>query len=364
MTNEKQEKELKKIIKDCEDWEKASVPGLGQIYGTINDLGEFVAFLKLWESLKSMGAGYKKALQQYKGNFSGFKEEMEKAALDKGEFFKETKEKFVNSMKEKLAMIKQQIQDLMKSLTSLPACFANPFTITAGFPIFFAILAQITNIARAMKIFAQFILDTEFYKVDEIAEDFPEIGDSIETLDTILVDGLILLSTPFTTMLNFVGVIQDLINKLIGLGKEGLTKLQEKYGDAPKILSAATELSNLTERQNNFCGYLFECITIESEVTDSTTGETTKKEKKYQYVGCNTLVKTNITDIECTKNGDKYDLTRDDIKTPSNGNGLINIVGKYYDEASLKSLGVMYLNQLYKETNQANWLNPDNWMEI
>lgn len=371
MNSEEKEKALQDIIKACNDFEESQVPSMIALYETVDKLKDDIVLIQLWGEIASLGKGYKESFKKYKGNFQKYKDDVKKLGLKKGHFFKDRIKEIGEGFKNKMLEFKGQIQSLIQSLSTLPACFANPFTITAGFPIFFAVLAQAVNISRALRIVAQFILDYELYKVSDMAEDFPEVKPTFDTFDKSIIIPLTIAAKPFVVLSKLIESITKIVQLLIG--PAAWTKLLKKFADVGQILEKAQEIATYYEDlsknspDGTYFGHLFEGIEVEVDETDEKgnviydqfTGDTKKKIKHYQYVGCNLLVKTGDEDeISCSGGFIKRsDLMGDENPRPG-------VFKSYISKNNFETFMTNTGNPIYPETDRTKWLNPDNWIDI
>lgn len=371
MTSEEKEKTLEDIIKSCNDFEESQVPNMIALYKAVDNLKDDIVFIQLWGEIANLGKGYKESFKKYKGNFQKYKDDAKKLKLTKGHFFKDREKEIGEGFKNKLLEFKGQIQSLIQALSTLPACFANPFTITAGFPIFFAVLAQAVNISRALRIVAQFILDYELYKLNDMAEDFPDVEPTLDTFDKSVIIPLTIAAKPFVTLSKLIESITKIVQLIIG--PAAWTKLLKRFADVSQILEKAQEVAEYYEDHSEnspvgtYYGHLFEGIEVVVEETDEKgnviydqiTGVTKKLTKHYQYVGCNLLVKTGNEDEIACSNGS---LKRSDLI--GNGNPRPSVFKSYIPKDNFEEFMTNTGNPIYYETDRTKWLNPDNWIDI
>lgn len=368
---QEREDALNDIINTCNDFETLQVPAIGAFNEAIRELKDDIVLIQVWEEITNLGKGYKESFKNYKGNFQKYKEDAEKLGLMKGRFFKDRLRDIGEGLRNRMEEFKGQIQNLIQSLSTLPGCFANPFTITAGFPIFFAILAQAVNISRALRIITQFILDSGLYKLDEPAD---ELGAEAvaKSFDNLIIKPLIIATKPFVVLTTLIDTVQKLVMTLIG--QKAWESLKNKAKDTGAILEKASDVAEYyeTKSDNTYFGHLFECVEIDSEKEDPVSHETLydslgnaiTEKKRYQYVGCNLLVKTGNEDgIECSKIGNNYIYKREDFL--NEGNPAPGVFRNYIPPKENFERFMNSTNNIsYPETDRTRWLNPDNWIQI
>lgn len=303
-TSDEQKEKLEEIREACD-------PANDSLQ-TLQQMLNKAVWYQVYTSMRSLGQGYAESMSAYKEDFQTFIDDMKKAGVDTGKMYKQMVLDLKDAFIKKWNEIKAQVKDIPIRLSTITASLSNPFTLPAGILGFYGVLEEVRKIKHMYFELSCILLDYELYRMDEAdVEQIASVGKTFDKIINAFIisgQGFVYIEKAVNAIYSVIGTLANAANNITSVAEDVKERLVQKATDridaSPFLMS---ETKKISDSRKGFCGYLFECITIETQTADEDSGEIKTSTKKFQYLGCDICADStddSTATITCTDSND------------------------------------------------------------
>jgi flagellar hook-basal body complex protein FliE len=303
-TSDEQKEKLEEIREACD-------PANDSLQ-TLQQMLNKAVWYQVYTSMRSLGQGYAESMSAYKEDFQTFIDDMKKAGVDTGKMYKQMVLDLKDAFIKKWNEIRAQVKDIPIRLSTITASLSNPFTLPAGILGFYGVLEEVRKIKHMYFELSCILLDYELYRMDEAdVEQIASVGKTFDKIINAFIisgQGFVYIEKAVNAIYSVIGTLANAANNITSVAEDVKERLVQKATDridaSPFLMS---ETKKLSDSRKGFCGYLFECITIEIQTADEDSGEVKTSTKKFQYLGCDICADStddSTATITCTDGND------------------------------------------------------------